>query len=186
MKLINYDEYNSLRCELNEFVVLCKKYNYTPSKNDFDDIIRFILLQSGSGTTTLCESYEINPFKLLSHLYESFEFDESFVIDEAGEGQEPYTGERDFDSAMGSATSAVTTAAAGAAIGAVATGVFISYLFKKGKIKKLVKAELDAELNKLKGWTELANKRNELGKRKGETSVKIDWPGMASGGGSKE
>jgi hypothetical protein len=176
MKLIHYDEYNSLREELNEFVVLCKKYNYTPSKNDFDEIIRFILLQSGSGTTTLCESYEINPFKLLSHLYESYEFDESNAIDEADAD-----GKADFDSATGTVTTAVKATGAAAIGGAVAVGIFISYLFKKGKIKKMVKAELDAELNKLKGWTELANLRTELGKRKGETSVKIDWPGMAKG-----
>ena len=107
MKLINYDEYNSLRGELNEFVVLCKKYNYTPSKNDFDDIIRFILLQSGSGSTTLCESYEINPFKLLSHLYESYEFNESDFINEGDGG-------KDFDSATGTVTTGVKAAAAGA------------------------------------------------------------------------
>ena len=182
MKLINYDEYNSLRDELNEFVVLCNKYNHTPSKNDFDDIIRFILLQSGSGTTTLCESYEMNPFKILTHLYESYNFNEDDVINEAGEGQEPYTGERDFDSAMGSATSAVTTAAAGAAIGAVATGVFISYLFKRGKVKKLVQSELDAELNKLSGWQALADKINQLAKLEGKGSIKISWPGMATSG----
>ena len=177
MKLIHYDEYNYLRGELNEFVVLCKKYNYTPSKNDFDDIIRFILLQSSSGSTTLCESYEINPFKLLSHLYESYDFNESDVINEGDD--EAYT--KDFDSATGTVTTGVKAAAAGAAVGALAVGAFISYLFKRGKIKKMVKAELDAELKKLKGWTELANLRTELGKRKGETSVKIDWPGMAKG-----
>ena len=176
MKLINYDEYNSLRGELNEFVVLCKKYNYTPSKNDFDDIIRFILLQSGSGTTTLCESYEINPFTLISHLYESFEFDESNVINEADAD-----GKADFDSATGTATTVVKGAAAGAAVGALAVGAFISYLFKRGKIKKMVKAELDAELNKLKGWQKLADLRNQLAELEGET-VKIDWPGMAKGG----
>ena len=179
MKLINYDEYNSLRVELNEFVVLCKKYNYTPSKNEFDDAIRFILLQSSTGTA-LCESYEINPFKILNHLYESFEFDKSLVIDESG--QDPYTGEKDFDSAVGTVTTGAKMAGAAALGGAVAVGVFISYLFKKGKVKKMVKAELDAELNKLQGWQKLAEERNKLAKLKGE-SVKIDWPGMAQGGG---
>ena len=179
MKLINYDEYNSLRGELNEFVVLCKKYNYTPSKNDFDDIIRFILLQSGSGSTTLCESYEINPFKLLSHLYESYEFNESDVINE-----DELSGEKDFDSATGTVTTGVKAAAAGAAVGALAVGAFISYLFKRGKIKKMVKAELEAELNKLKGWNELADLRNKLAKLEGNT-VKIDWPGMAKSSGSE-
>lgn len=185
MKLINFNEYNSLKQELNEYVVLCNKYKYTPSKDEFDDMIRFILLLSGSGSSTLCESYEINPFPVINHLYESFGFDESNVI-EGGFGQEPQTGEKDFDSATGlviATGAAVTAGVAGAAIG---IGKWIQYLFKKKKVKKACDAELQAELAKLgKGWNELAANKKKLAALSGETQS-IDWPGMASGPAPEE
>ena len=42
MKLINIDfeTYSSLRTELNEFMVICNSYSHTPTKNDFDDVIK--------------------------------------------------------------------------------------------------------------------------------------------------
>jgi hypothetical protein len=175
MKLIDQNEYLSLREELNEFVVLCNKYKYTPSKDEFDDAIRFILLQHGGGASHLCESYEINPFNLLNHLYESYGFDSSLSIDEVDRAANP---EADFDSAVGTATSVVKGAAVGALAKAVGVAILISYLFKKGKIKSLVNAELAAELDKLKGWQKLAEERKKLAELKGETT-KIDWPGMA-------
>lgn len=182
MKLIDPNEYLLLREELNEFVTLCNRYNYTPSKDEFDDVIRFILLQQGGGASHLCESYELNPFKLMNNLYASFDFDESNHIDEAGSGS-TYEPEKDFDSAVGTVTTGAKMAGAAALGGAVAVGVFISYLFKKGKIKSMVQKELDAEMKKLQGYQELATKRKELAVLKGET-VKMEWPGMATGSAS--
>ena len=45
MKLIKQSTYTYLQNELNEFVVLCKSQNYRPIKDDFDDIIKFLLLE---------------------------------------------------------------------------------------------------------------------------------------------
>ena len=39
MKLINLEEYSSLDNELNEFVFLCNKNNYLPTREDFEDVI---------------------------------------------------------------------------------------------------------------------------------------------------
>ena len=120
----------------------------------------------------------------MNHLYESFDFDEIHYIDEAAKDS-TYDAGADYDSAVGTATTGVKMAGAAALGGAVAVGVFISYLFKKGKIKGMVQKELDAEMKKLQGYQELATKRKELAVLKGET-VKMEWPGMASGGSSKE
>lgn len=184
MNLIKTEEYLELRSELNEYVVLCNKYNYTPSKSEFDDIIRFILLYQNGGTT-LCENYELNPFKLLNHLYESYGFDESNVVLEAGEGQTPYDPEKDFDSAYGSVKTGVAMAGVAAAAAVVGAAKLIQYFFKKKKIKKACDAELEAEKKKLQGgWIELSVKKKKLAAITGETT-KIDWPGMATAPGDE-
>ena len=183
MKLINQEQYNELQSELNEYVILCNQYKYVPSKSEFDDIIKLILLYGQSGGTTMCESYELNPFKLLNHLYESYGFDEKTreKLNEEGEGQIPYDPEKDFESAYGSVKTGAAFAVAGAAIAAVAVGVYIAYLFKKSKIKGAVQKEMDAELKKLEGYQKLAELKKELITIDVKASRKINFPGMTSG-----
>lgn len=194
MKIIDPNEYLSLREELNEFVVLCKTYNYTPTKNEFDDVIRFILLNSGSGTSTLCESYEINPFKVLTYLYESYGFDEydneEFLKESLNEGGSGsiYDPEKDFDSAVSTVTTGARKAvsgakavAAGVAVGAIAVGAYIIYLFKKSKIKNLVNKEKDAELKKLEGYFKLAELKKKLSSLDPKSAKKIEFPGLTEG-----
>lgn len=175
MNLLNQDQYDELRTELNEYAILCNQYKYVPTKSEFDDIIRFILLYQNGGTT-LCESYELNPFKLLNHLYESYGF-----VNEEGEGQIPYNPEKDFESAYGSVKTGAAFAVAGAAIAAVAVGVYIAYLFKKSKIKGAVQKEMDAEMKKLEGYQKLAELKKELITLDVKASRKINFPGMTSG-----
>jgi hypothetical protein len=179
MKIINFNEFNLLREELNEFVVICNNYKYTPTKDEFDDVIRFILLQSGSGSATLCESYEINPFNILNYLYESYGFSEENCINE-----EAYDPQKDTESAVGLVVAAGGAAAAGVAGAAIGIGKWIQYLFKKKKAKKACAKELDAEVSKIQmGWNKLAGLKKKLSALTGETS-QIEWPGMAQGGGS--
>jgi hypothetical protein len=191
MKIINFNEFNLLREELNEFVVICNNYKYTPTKDEFDDVIRFILLQSGSGSATLCESYEINPFDLLTYLYESYGFDpydnEEFLL-EKGDSSSIYDPEADFDSAVGTVTtgakmavSGAKAAVAGAALGAIAVGAYIIYLFKKSKIKKAVDKEKDAEIQKLEGYFKLAELKKKLSSLDPKSSKKIEFPGQTQG-----
>jgi hypothetical protein len=188
MRLIDPSEYIQLRNELNEYVVLCNRYNYVPKRAEFDDAIRFLLLLSSTGVGHMCESYELNPFPILDHLYESFGFDEKNhkdfeIILEKDEGQVPYDPEKDTESATGLVIAGGAAAVAGVAAAAVGVGKWIQYLFKKSKAKKACDKELEAEMKKLDGgYTKLAGLKAELSKLKGEPQS-IDWPGMATGPG---
>ena len=187
MRLIEPSEYIKLRDELNEYVVLCNTYNYVPKRAEFDDAIRFLLLLSSTGVGHMCESYELNPFPILDHLYESFGFDEKNhkdfeIILEKDEGQVPYDPEKDTESATGLVIAGGAAVAAGVAGAAIGVGKWIQYLFKKKKAKKAVDAEFAAEMNKLNaGYKDLAALKKKLAAL-GEIQ-KIEWPGMAPGGG---
>ena len=86
---------------------------------------------------------------------------------------------------MATATAAVGTgvkaAAAGALVGAAATGMFVQFLFKKGKVKKMVQKELDAELQKLAKYQKLYDLKKDLAKKKGENPSAVEFPTMAQG-----
>lgn len=181
MKLISPQEYSNLRSELNEFVILCKTKNYRPIQDDFHEIIKFLLLNH-TGVGHMCESFETNPNTIVNHLFESFEEDIN-SIDEytAFKGDSTYDNKADFDTATGIVKTGVVAAGAAAVTGAVATGMFIQYLFKKGKVKKLIQKELDAELQKLGKYQKLADMKKKLGELKGEASGSVDFPGMATG-----
>ena len=134
MKLINIDfeTYSSIRTELNEYMVICNTYNYIPTKEDFTDIVNFILLYNNGGTT-LCESVDNN---LIDRLYESYDLNE-----------DSYNSEKEFDTAVG----AVNSIAKGAVIGMVATAAYVAYLFKKVKGMGSVAKEKKIIKNRIKG-----------------------------------
>lgn len=165
MNILTPEQFVDLTDELNEFVVLCRDYNYTPRKDEFDEMIKFILLYHGGGASHLCESYENNKFNLLDNLYENYGFD----INEATISDP----EADYDSAVGTATSAVKGAAKGAAAvaglavgGIIGVGAYIKYLFKKSKVKKSISKEFDIEKRKLDGWIKLQELKNKLSELK--------------------
>jgi hypothetical protein len=174
MKLITSKEYSAVRDELNEFVVLCNKNNYNPTRADFKDIIEFLLLYT-SADTTVCESV------LLDSLYKDYySINEDSTMDNT----------KDFDSAVGMAGAAVKGVAKGAAVAAAATGAavaigaasvgsWIKYLFKKGKVKKAVAAEFKGEMDKLKEY-ELLNKLiGKKAKLEGKDTWTAEYPGLA-------
>jgi hypothetical protein len=152
MKLISPIEYSALSDELNEFVTICNKYNYRPSKEEFQEVINFLLLFQ-SGTATLCESY------LLDSLYE--EKENLF--------ETTYNPEKDYDSASGIVGTAVKATGAAALAGAIGVGMFVQYLFKKGKVKAAATKEADTMTKKLQPYEVIYQKRAELAKLKGET-----------------
>ncbi len=181
MKLIYPNEYSDLRSELNEFVILCKSQNYRPVQEDFNEIIKFILLNH-TAVGHMCESFESNPDSITNHLFESFSEDiESIDEYTAFAGDSSYDNKEDFKTATGLATTGVKAAVGTAIVGAVATGMYVQYLFKKGKVKKLVQKELDAELQKLGQYQKLAQMKQKLGDLKGEKVGSVDFPGMATG-----
>ena len=180
MKLIYPNEYSDLRSELNEFVILCKTQNYRPVQEDFNEIIKFLLLNHTS-VGHLCESFEANPNSIVNHLFESFSEDIESIDEVAFKGDSSYDNSKDFDTATGLVGAGIKGAAAGALVGAVATGMFVQYLFKKGKVKKMVQKELDAELQKLGKYQKLHDLKKQLGKLKGEAPSAVEFPTMASG-----
>lgn len=139
MKLINIDfeTYSSIRTELNEYMVICNTYNYIPTKEDFTDIVNFILLYNNGGAT-LCESTNNN---IIDRLYESYDLNE--------EGS--YNSEKEFDTAVG----AVNSIAKGVGLGLLATGAYVAYLFKKVKVMVSVAKEKKIIKNRIKNYEKL-------------------------------
>jgi hypothetical protein len=152
MKIISPIEYSALSDELNEFVAICNRYNYRPSKDEFQEIINFLLLFQ-SGTATLCESY------LLDSLYE--EKENLF--------ESTYNPEKDTESITGIVGTAVKATGAAALAGAIGVGMFVQYLFKKGKVKAAAQKEADSMMKKLEPYKVIYQKRKELAQLKGET-----------------
>lgn len=162
MKRINIDfeTYSSLKNELNEFVVICNSHNYIPSKSDFQEVIDFILLYN-SGSTTLCESVDNY---LIDNLYESFELNEGSA-----------DAEGDFDNAIGFISKTTTVAATSVVAGAVGVGMYVKYLFKKGKLAMSVAKEKKVLLNRIKNYKKLFDLKVQKWKLEGSDK---DFPTM--------
>lgn len=156
MKLISPTEYSLLSDELNEFVAICNRYNYKPAKEEFQDIINFLLLFQ-SGTTTLCES------SLVDFLYEE---KLSLITEESNTTYDP---KGDTESATGLAIAGASTAVAAVTAATIGVGMFIQYLFKKGKVKAAAAKEGDTMMKKLEPFNTIYQKKKELAALKGET-----------------
>ena len=174
MKLISKTEYLLLNEDIKEFIVFCNENNYIPNKSDIKDIIEFILNEEDS-MSELTESYNHNSDFLVDSIYEKALNEIKF------KGDNEYDNSKDFDSATGMVKTAAMMAGGAALTGAIGTGIFVQWLFKRGKVKKLVSKELDAELNKLKGYQKLVELKNKLAELKGDTVGKIEFPTMATG-----
>jgi hypothetical protein len=123
MKLINidFDSYSLLNSELNEYVVICNNHNYIPTKEDFKEIVDFLLLFH-SGSTTLCESVDES---VIDNLYET-------QINAGGGVGWDAAG--DFDKAVDTVNKLAAGSIAAVATGAVGVGMYVNYLFKKTKV----------------------------------------------------
>jgi hypothetical protein len=164
MKLISPIEYSILSDELNEFVTLCNKYNYQPTKEDVEDIVKFLLLYN-SASTTLCESI------LIDKLYESSVYDP----------------QKDWESATGLAVAGGALAVIGSVWAVKNTAKYIKYLFKKGKVKKAIAAEYQLEFDKLEQYKKLNILKAKVAELEGNPD---DWipetPRLTSAVSSKE
>jgi hypothetical protein len=123
--------------ELKEYRDLCTANRFKPSKEEFNDIVKFILLYQG-GTTTLCESTST-----LDYLYENF----YETLNEKGGGDD-VDGTLAFDYLLKNTAQLAGMVAGGAASAASSIGQYISYLFKRGRIAKQVSKE-EKEANKI-------------------------------------
>jgi len=158
-----------IRPDLKEYRELCSKFGYQPSKEEYEETLKFLLLfHTGIGHT--CESHEVNFFyeDMEMHLLENNlnqNLFESVLISEAKSFADPGA---EKDTALGLIGVAGAAAAGTAVLGAVAAGVLIQYLFKKGKVKGAAQAELAASMKKLEPYQELYNAKKELAALKGE------------------
>lgn len=166
-----------LRPELQQYRDLCNKYGYQPNKEEFEDIVNFLLLyHTGIGHT--CESSDVDRlYSLLEmDLLENSIDQELLHSDMINEGSNTYADlSKEKDTALGMIGLGVATAGGIAVAGAAAAGMFIQFLFKRGKVKGLAKAELAATMKKLEPYQLIYKKKQELAKLKGE-----DFDGIGS------
>ena len=179
MKLLSKQEFVLLRSEISEYINLCNEHNYTPSKADIKDIIEFSI-DSEPNLSSISESYQIDPEFIVNHIYESYE------LDEAGfRGDSEYDNTKDFESAVGAvkvgANMAMDAVKFGAGLAFAGSVILIGYMFKRGKVRSLVKQELDSELKKLQGYQSLYQLKRKLSDLKGEAVGKVAFPTMATG-----
>lgn len=146
--------------ELKKYQELCNQYNHSPAKKEFEDIVNFILLQSGNGTSI----YESNS-DTIDYLYENFVqgLNEAITTDGAAE----------FDSAAGAAIGAAKSVMKGLAVGAALTGVYIAFLFKRGKLKASLDNEKKIEMDKLNSFKKIIDLSVQVAKIKGEAPPKL-------------
>lgn len=161
-----------IRPDLIEYRELCSKFGYQPSKEEYEETLKFLLLfHTGIGHT--CESSEVDFFyeNMEMHLLENNlneSLIETYFLNEAdGEGafDNPSI---EKDSAIGLLTGLTKVGAGLALAGAVGAGILIQYLYKKGKVKGAAQAELAATMKKLEPYQELYNAKKELAALKGE------------------
>jgi hypothetical protein len=146
--------------ELKKYQELCNQYNHSPAKKEFEDIVKFILLQSGDSGNI----FESNDFTI-DYLYDNFmnKLNEASEIDAEGE----------FNTVAGAAIGATKKILGGLAIGAALTGVYIAFLFKKGKLKASLENEKKIEMDKLNSFKKIIDLSIQVSKLKNEPPPKL-------------
>ena len=147
--------------ELKKYQDLCNQYNHTPIKKEFEDIVNFILLHSGtSGDIFECNSSTID------FLYEDF-------IQKINEAHAEAGGEAQWDNAVDAATNVAKGVMKGLAVGAALTAVYIAFLFKRGKLKAALDNEKKIEMDKLNAFKKIIDLSIQVSKIKGEPPPKL-------------
>ena len=144
----------------NEYVRLCDRFKHVPTREQQEEILKFMLLMNSSGTATLCES-EVQEAKGL-------------ILESHHGGGEDYKffGSSDHGYSHGEGSK-------------IEIGKYISYIFKRPRIMGLFSEEMRDEFSKIKGWLALIEKKKQLAELKGEPpSSGSDYPKLYSGGSS--
>jgi hypothetical protein len=159
-----------IRPDLKEYRELCSKFGHQPTKEEYEETLKFLLLfHTGIGHT--CESREVDFFyedmemHLLENNLNQDLFESTFLNEEGGAFADAA---KEKDTALGLISGAGMAAGGLALAGAVGAGILIQYLFKKGKVKGAAQAELAATMKKLEPYQELYNAKKELAALKGE------------------
>lgn len=155
--------------ELVDYKNLCKEFNYSPAKKEFDDIVNFILLNSGSDIGMFESSnYEKNS----NYLYENF-INSLQLLERGGSSSVEYTGEEGVEDLASLGFHTARKAAVGLAVGAGAAAVYIAYRFKKKKLDAALKKENDIEMKKLDIFKDISDLAIKIAKLKGTTPPKL-------------
>jgi hypothetical protein len=164
--------------ELKEYRKLCNAYNHSPAKQEFEDIVNFILLHSGDGINESIKSIEDVNESTLTYLFESF--NES--LNEAG-GHLENSGSEEWDSAVDATVGTAKKITKGLVVGAALTALYIAFLFKRGKIKSSLKQEQALEMKKLDQFGELAKLKTQYAEMTGKEMPKMSaqMPSMSEG-----
>jgi len=183
-----------IRPDLIEYRELCSKFGYQPSKEEYEETLKFLLLfHTGIGHT--CESSEVDFFyenmdmHLLENNVNESLFESALIAEDSNTVADVA---KEKDAALGlvaaagvGAAGAVAGAGALAVVGVVKVGGLIQYLFKKGKVKSAAKAELGVAMKKLEPYQEIYKIKKELATLKGEEFTGLSsLPGMPSAPGS--
>lgn len=147
--------------ELKEYQRLCAEFNHSPAKEEFEDIVKFILMQSGSATGALSESISEAD---LNFLFESF----IERLEPILEAHVEVDGEAEWDTAVGAVNNITKKVGAGIVVGAATAGLYIAFLLKKGKIKGSIAKEKSLEMKKIDKFQDVVNLKVELAELKGD------------------
>jgi len=160
--------------ELNEAIIGMQRNQYTLkdlNEEEFKEFIKYLLLLSGSGSATVCESYITKTLAdhnigVTNEQLQNLDFNQLLLECES-------LNEGDF---MDAGSQALTV---GAATGVAAVGglaAYISFLFKKKKIRKASEAVRDAKIKKIdiekEVYDELEAMKPILTKEEGDAKIK--------------
>lgn len=167
----------TIQDELKRYRELCQMYQYRPVRDEFADIVQFILLHSGNGNGgALGESIEtiqnVEQTSTFDWLYESF-MEELELVTEKGGGHIEAGGEEEFDTTVGLVAGTAKKAVNTVIGGAVIAGLYINFLFKKGKLKGSIAQEGQLEMSKLNLYEKVITIGVKLAKMKGESQPKL-------------
>jgi hypothetical protein len=151
--------------ELKEYQDLCRQYNYSPAKKEFDEIVKFILLYSGNG---IYESTKLEE-NVSDYLFENFQF----KLNEAFEA-----GDDTASTAVGLAGDVGKGAVGLAAVGAEKIGTWITYFWKKGKVKKFADKPFQMSNKLLDEYGQIYKLKVKKAELEGKKEMpKADFPG---------
>ena len=165
--------------ELKEYRKLCNAYNHSPAKQEFEDIVNFILLHSGDGINESFEGIQsIEDINEATKTYLYIKFNESLNEDHLEN-----TGSAEWDSAVNATVNTAKNITKGLAVGAALTALYIAFLFKRGKIKSSLKQEQSLEMKKLDQFGELAKLKTQYAEMTGKEMPKMSAqiPSMTEG-----
>ena len=165
MKLVTKSDYFFIQEELKDLVDICKENDYKPTKEDVFECIEFL-------------TEEDENFIGFKYVLESNDYTLNLIYEGVIKEFTGYRGASDYDNAKDWEALKKGTVAAGAMAGAavLGAGAWISYLFKKRKLKKMCQKQSEMNVDKLKSYGNLLAMKKKLAELEGTEPSAIEWP----------